>query len=330
MTKNNAPTSFKELFAIVFKNIFLWISIRHWTIKLLSFLFIVISIFLLARFNILGDKLYNLTVLILGTKVPPENIIHLNFGFEIQSQLGVKIGINGQKIYKNEKVSILLNSASDCFVTAFLIDSPRVIKLLDNSLKSLKITGDKKYTFTLDNKINSLRINGYAIASKKAFNLSKAVSKSIKYKPFSIELSEKFIQKEISFIVSSDTLKYYFFKSEFGNLNYKIKELFKSEGFVFVDSDHKNRIELISEPPTDPVQSPIGVGVQRHYCYNYSSTKIRIKHNRDTIELNLPLPATTCKNTNDKAISEYKKQLNNYINGNVLQFYYEIKKYNSY
>ena len=112
--------------------------------------------FFLARLNIIGEPLYNITKLILPIYLPnidnPTFIIPINLSFsKDNSDKNITIK-NGDTLFSGEKINITFSSGKNCWLSFFCIDSKGTHELFQGTFEPNFISEKSEYinSFILD------------------------------------------------------------------------------------------------------------------------------------------------------------------------------------
>lgn len=213
--KNKTPESLTDLKKHIFSRTWLWMSHKPAWLKIVIGIIAVIVLLTAARFNFFGNTFYQYSRVLLPGHIPLVDpaipVIPFSMKYEIEDQLGKRIGKLGDICYSGDQLTISFMAGIPCWVTVFGVDSKGIHPVFRTKLDPSLIEKEQNYplSFTLDETLGNEIY--YAIAAPESFRFQEEIepflrcvfpsgnSKGPSFSEYQLELPEKFTQNFIYF-----------------------------------------------------------------------------------------------------------------------------------
>ncbi len=209
------PESLNDLKKIMFKRTWVWIRNKTLLNKVFIILFILFTLIICARINLLGHRYYILTKRLFNVHISgidlEEPVISLYLNYHINDDMGKRIGRLGDITYSGDEISLSIKANRDCWVCIICLDEKGIYPIFHNQYDPSFVEGGILYEFkfNLDETVG-IEIY-YAIAAKDRFSyvldiepkiksiFPEGQSKGPRFSEYMLDLSDKYTQRHIFF-----------------------------------------------------------------------------------------------------------------------------------
>lgn len=212
--ETKTPESVGDIIKIYFRKFWIWISRQPLWLKVSFVMIMLLSIFLAARTNLLGEPWYDYT-----KKVIPyipyidaeRSAISISLSYEIEDTMGKRIGKLGDVCYDGDRIYLSFKVNTSCWVNIFGVDSNGIYPIFRKTLSPFKVEKGEPYTRSFELDQTEGNEIYYVIAAHDKFNFEEHVRPKLKeifpqgnskgpvFSKYQLNLPEIFVEEFIYF-----------------------------------------------------------------------------------------------------------------------------------